>query len=183
MCITFPRRGEMVLFDRSWYNRAGVEHVMGFCAEREYQEFLESCPRFERLLMRSGLKLIKYWFSISDDEQERRFQRRLKSPIKRWKLSPMDLEARDRWVDYSKAKDQMFAHTDIRESPWNVVEGDCKKRARLNCIRHLLESFPYEDLTPEKVVLSPRKSRDTHKRPPFEGQNFVPDYYKDVFES
>ena len=178
-----PAAGEMVLFDRSWYNRAGVEQVMGFCTDGEYREFLQSCPEFEQLLMRSGLKLIKYWFSISDEEQERRFQRRLESPVKRWKLSPMDLQARDRWVEYSKAKDQMFLHTDSQESPWNVVDGDSKKRARLNCMRHLLESLPYEDLTPDTPILSPRKDGAAYKRTPFGDQNFVPDYYKNVFES
>ena len=140
-----PAAGEMVLFDRSWYNRAGVERVMGFCTNDEYEEFMRSCPEFERMLVRSGIKLIKYWFSVSDGEQERRFQERLVNPTKRWKLSPMDLESRRRWVEYSRAKDVMFLHTDIKQAPWYVVEADVKKRARLNCIRHLLSLIPYED--------------------------------------
>ena len=147
-----PAEGEMVLLDRSWYNRAGVERVMGFCTEDEYWEFLRSCPEFERMIMRSGITLIKYWFSISDDEQEKRFHDRLNEPTKRWKVSPMDLEARSRWVDYSKAKDEMFKYTDTKHSPWYVVEGDDKKRARLNCISHLLSLIPYKTLTPEPFV-------------------------------
>ena len=147
-----PAAGEIVLFDRSWYNRAGVERVMKFCTDEEYEEFMRSCPEFERMLVRSGILLIKYWFSVSDDEQERRFQNRIINPIKRWKLSPMDLESRRRWVEYSKAKDVMFAHTDIKQAPWYVVEADVKKRARLNCIRHFLSQIPYEDLTPEPIV-------------------------------
>ena len=143
-----PAAGEIVLFDRSWYNRAGVERVMGFCTEDEYQEFLRSCPEFERMLVRSGIILVKYWFSVCDEEQERRFQDRLDDPTKRWKLSPMDVESRSRWMDYSKAKDEMFAHTDIKQAPWWVVRSDDKKRARLNVISHLLSLIPYEDLTP-----------------------------------
>ena len=143
-----PAAGEMVLFDRSWYNRAGVERVMGFCTEDEYQEFLRSCPEFERMLIRSGIILIKYWFSVSDEEQERRFQARIDDPTKRWKLSPMDLESRSKWVEYSRAKDAMFAYTDIKQSPWYVVNADDKKRARLNVIAHLLSMIPYQDLTP-----------------------------------
>src|SRR5436309_3601346 len=146
-----PAAGEMVLFDRSWYNRAGVERVMGFCTEAEYLEFLHSCPEFERMLVRSGIILIKYWFSVSDEEQERRFQQRLKDPTKRWKLSPMDLESRSRWVEYSQAKDEMFAHTDIKQAPWYVVDADDKKAARLNIIRHLLAMIPYQALTPERI--------------------------------
>ena len=137
-----PAAGEIVLFDRSWYNRAGVERVMGFCTEDEYEEFLRSCPEFERMLVRSGIILVKYWFSVSDEEQERRFQARIANPTKRWKLSPMDLESRARWVDYSRAKDEMFRHTDIKQAPWWVVEADDKERARLNCIHHLLEHGP-----------------------------------------
>ena len=175
-----PAAGEMVLFDRSWYNRAGVEHVMGFCTDEEYKEFMRSCPEFERMLVRSGIKLIKYWFSVSDEEQERRFQSRLTDPTKRWKLSPMDLESRRRWVDYSKAKDIMFAHTDIKQAPWYVVEADVKKRARLNCIRHLLSLIPYEDLTPEPIELPPRTEDMGYVRPPMEDQNLVPDQYEDV---
>ena len=156
----------MVLFDRSWYNRAGVERVMGFCTEEEYREFLRSCPEFERMLVRSGIILVKYWFSVSDEEQERRFQSRIEDPTKRWKLSPMDLESRARWVEYSKAKDEMFAYTDIKQAPWYVVNADDKKRARLNVIRHLLSLIPYEDLTPEPIVLPPRQPDTGYIRPP-----------------
>jgi len=151
-----PAGGEMVLFDRSWYNRAGVERVMGFCTDDEYREFLRSCPEFERMLVRSGIILIKYWFSVSNEEQERRFQKRVYHPAKHWKLSPMDLESRARWVDYSKAKDAMFAHTDIKQAPWYVVNGDDKERARLNVITHLLSMIDYEDLAPEPIILPPR---------------------------
>jgi polyphosphate kinase 2 len=172
-----PAAGEMVLFDRSWYNRAGVERVMGFCSDQEYEEFLRSCPEFERMLVRSGIKLIKYWFSVSDAEQERRFQSRIADPTKRWKLSPMDLESRRRWVEYSKAKDSMFAYTDIKQAPWYVVEADIKKRARLNCIRHLLSLIPYEDLTPEPIELPPRAESTSYVRPPKSDQTAVPDYY------
>ncbi len=172
-----PAAGEMVLFDRSWYNRAGVERVMGFCTEDEYQEFLRSCPEFERMLIRSGLKVIKYWFSVSDDEQERRFQARIDDPTKRWKLSPMDLQSRARWVEYSMAKDEMFAHTDIKQSPWYVVNGDDKKRARLNVIHHLLSLIPYRDLTPDPIVLPPRQRDSGYIRPPITDQTFVPEVY------
>ncbi len=172
-----PAAGEMVLLDRSWYNRAGVERVMGFCTNEEYEEFLRSCPEFERMLVRSGITLIKYWFSVSDAEQEKRFQKRLKDPTKRWKLSPMDLEARNRWVDFSRAKDAMFAATDIPEAPWWVVEAEVKKRARLNVITHLLSQVPYEDLTPEApVALPPRPPvQSDYVRPPRESQHLVPD--------
>ena len=171
-----PAAGEMVLFDRSWYNRAGVEHVMGFCTDEEYDEFLRSCPEFERMLVRSGLLVIKYWFSVSDAEQEKRFQSRLKDPTKRWKLSPMDLEARNRWVDFSRAKDAMFAATDIPEAPWWVVEAENKKRARLNVIAHLLTQVPYEDLTPDAPHLPSRPAvEDGYVRPPREIQRLVPD--------
>jgi polyphosphate kinase len=172
-----PAAGEMVLFDRSWYNRAGVERVMGFCAEEEVQEFFRSCPEFERILVRSGIILVKYWFSVSDEEQERRFQARLNDPTKRWKLSPMDVQSRSRWVEYSKAKDDMFAHTDIKQAPWYVVNADDKKRARLNCIHHLLSLIPYQDLTPEKIELPPRQVDNTYVRPPFTDQTFVPEVY------
>ena len=172
-----PTRGEMVIFDRSWYNRAGVERVMGFCTDDEYREFLRSCPEFERMLVRSGIKLIKYWFSVSDEEQERRFQARLKEPTKRWKLSPMDLESRNRWVEYSRAKDEMFAHTDIKQAPWYVVNADVKKHARLNCISHLLSLFEYEDLTPRPIKLEPRPLQSGYVRPPMEDQTFVPEIY------
>jgi len=172
-----PAAGEMVLFDRSWYNRAGVERVMGFCTEDEYREFLRACPEFERMLVRSGIILIKYWFSVHDAEQERRFQARGLDPIKRWKLSPMDLESRDKWVEYSKAKDEMFNHTDIKQAPWYVVEADVKKHARLNCISHLLSMIPYEDLTPGKIKLPKRQVGAGYVRPPFTDQNFVPEKY------
>lgn len=173
-----PAAGEMVLLDRSWYNRANVEHVMGFCAEDEYQEFMRSCPEFERMLVRAGIILVKYWFSVSDEEQERRFQSRLEEPHKRWKLSPMDLQSRARWVEYSRAKDNMFAHTDIKQAPWYVVKSDDKKLARLNCIRHLLTMIPYEDLTPERIKLPKRQSSEGYVRPPLSDQTFVADYYK-----
>lgn len=169
--------GEIVLFDRSWYNRAGVERVMGFCTDEEYEEFFRSCPEFERMLVRSGIILIKYWFSVSDDEQERRFQSRIKDPAKRWKLSPMDLESRKRWVDYSRAKDKMFAHTDIKQAPWYVVDADVKKLARLNCIHHLLSVIPYKDLTPEPIKLPPRVQSEKYVRPPITDQTWVPAVY------
>jgi len=172
-----PAAGEMVLFDRSWYNRAGVERVMGFCTEEEYLEFLRTCPEIERTLVRSGIILIKYWFSVSDEEQERRFRARITDPTKRWKLSPMDLQSRSRWLEYSKAKDRMFAHTDIKQCPWYIVEADVKKRARLNCISHLLSIIPYQDLTPEPVELPPRQSDTGYIRPPISDQTFVPDNY------
>jgi polyphosphate kinase 2 len=172
-----PAAGEMVLFDRSWYNRAGVERVMGFCNEEEYREFMRSCPEFERMLVRSGTILIKYWFSVSDEEQERRFQARIDDPTKRWKLSPMDLESRSRWMEYSRAKDEMFKYTDTKQSPWYVVHSDDKKRARLNCIAHLLSMIPYEDLTPEPMKLPPRQDDTGYVRPPITDQTFVPEIY------
>jgi polyphosphate kinase len=172
-----PAAGEMVLFDRSWYNRAGVERVMGFCSEQEVTEFFHSCPEFERMLIRSGIILIKYWFSVSDAEQERRFQERIHDPTKRWKLSPMDLESRGRWVDYSRAKDEMFALTDLKRSPWNVVNADDKKRARLNCIHHLLSQIPYEDLTPKPIKLPSLNGKSAYVRPPITDQTFVPERY------
>jgi len=172
-----PSGGEMVLFDRSWYNRAGVERVMGFCSDDDYWEFLRSCPNFERMLIRSGIILIKFWFSISMEEQERRFQDRLKDPTKRWKLSEMDLKSRDLWVEYSKAKDEMFAYTDTKLSPWYVVDADDKRKARLNTIRHLLGIIPYEDLTPEPIELLPRKIQKGYVRPPLQEQTFVKDHY------
>jgi polyphosphate kinase 2 len=173
-----PAAGEMVLFDRSWYNRAGVERVMGFCTDDEYWEFLRSAPNFERMLVRSGIILIKYWFSVSQQEQEKRFQARASDPTKRWKLSPMDIEARAMWEEYSRAKDEMFSYTDIKQSPWWVVNSDDKRRARLNTISHLLKIIPYEDLTPEMVSLPPRPTpRHRYVRPPMEYQNFVPEIY------
>ena len=172
-----PAAGEMVLFDRSWYNRAGVERVMGFCTDEEYREFLRSCPEFERMLIRSGIILLKYWFSVSDEEQERRFQARLDDPTKRWKLSPMDVESRKKWIEYSKAKDEMFAHTDTKQSPWYVVNSDDKRRAHLNCITHLLSRIPYQDLTPEPFELPPRQDDIAYVRPPMEYQTFVPEKF------
>ncbi|MBI4616532.1 MAG: polyphosphate kinase 2 [Planctomycetes bacterium] len=172
-----PAAGEMVLFDRSWYNRGGVERVMNFCSETEWREFFRSCPEFERMLIRSKTHLLKYWFSVSDEEQERRFQDRMQDPTKRWKISPMDLESRARWVEYSRAKDDMFAHTDIEQAPWWVVEADDKRRARLNCIRHLLTTLPYEDLTPEPMDLPPRQAESDYVRPPLSNQRFVPEVY------
>jgi polyphosphate kinase 2 len=172
-----PAAGEIVLFDRSWYNRAGVERVMGFATADEVQEFYRSCPEFERMLVRSGIILIKYWFSVSDAEQERRFQARLSDPTKRWKLSPMDLMSRTRWVEYSIAKDEMFRHTDIKQAPWYVVQGDDKKRARLNVITHLLSLVPYGDLTPEPMALPPREPDRGYVRPPMDEQTFVPEVF------
>jgi polyphosphate kinase 2 len=172
-----PTKGEIVLFDRSWYNRAGVERVMGFVDEAGYREFLRSAPEFETLLQRSGIILLKYWFSVSDAEQERRFRRRIDDPTRRWKLSPMDLQSRARWVDYSRAKDAMFLATDLPTSPWWVVDADDKKRARLNCITHLLESIPYEDMTPEPVKLPARPDPGNYTRPPMDTQRFVPNRY------
>ena len=175
--VHLPAAGEMVLFDRSWYNRAGVERVMGFCTDDEYREFLRSAPEFERMLVRSGVILIKYWFSVSDKEQEKRFQARIADPTKRWKLSPMDVQSRSRWVEYSRAKDEMFAHTDIKQAPWYVVNADNKMCARLNCIRHLLTLIPYQDLTPEPIQLPPRQEEHGYVRPPITDQTFVPELY------
>ena len=172
-----PASGEMILFDRSWYNRGVVEPVMGFCTEEEYREFLRSCPEFERMLVRSGIILIKYWFSVSDEEQERRFHNRINDPMRRWKLSPIDIEGRTRWVEFSKAKDTLFAHTDIKQAPWYVVNADSKKAARLNCIAHLLSMIPYEEVPWEEVELPERQDRTGYVRPPIEDQTFVPEIY------
>ena len=174
-----PAAGEMTLFDRSWYNRAGVERVMGFCTEAEYWEFVRSCPAFERMLVRSGITLIKYWFSVSDKEQERRFKSRVEDPTKRWKLSPMDMEARNRWQAYSRAKDDMLVHTDIQQARWYVVNSDDKKRAQLNCIAHLLSLLPYKEVALNRISLPKRKPelREGYERPPLEIQNFVPEIY------
>lgn len=172
-----PAEGEMVLFDRSWYNRAGVERVMNFCSEKQYREFLRSCPEFELMLIRSGIILIKYWFSVSDEEQEERFQARIDDPTKRWKLSPMDVKSRSHWVEYSKAKDTMFRHTDIKQAPWYVVNADNKKKARLNCMHHLLSMIEYKDLTPERIKLPPRQDQKGYERPPLNEQTFVPEIY------
>ncbi len=172
-----PAAGEIVLFDRSWYNRAGVEKVMGYCTNEEYDEFLRSCPEFEKMLIRSGIILIKYWFSVSDKEQEKRFQDRIQDPTKRWKISPMDVESRDKWVEYSMAKDKMFSYTDTKQSPWFVVHADDKRRARLNVIDHLLSMIPYEDLTPKPFKLPPLKHDVAYVRPPVTDQTFVPEKY------
>ena len=174
-----PAAGEMVLFDRSWYNRAGVERVMGFCTDAEYEEFMRSCPQFERILRRAGIVLVKYWLSVSDDEQERRFEARLRNPAKRWKLSPVDLEARARWVDYAEAKDEMFAYTDTRESPWWVVAGDDKRSARLNLISHLLGLIPRGEVEHEDLEFPPRQER-AYVRPPADTQSYVPERYRVV---
>ena len=174
----FPSAGEIVLFDRSWYNRAGVEKVLGFCSPAQVEEFMLSAPEFERMLVRSGITLLKYWFSVSDNEQEVRFRSRLKDPARRWKLSPIDLESRDRWVDFSRAKDEMFARTNIPEAPWFTVEANDKRRARLNCIRHLLSKVPYEDMTPAAIELAPRKGSGDYQRPPINEQFFVPNHYR-----
>ena len=172
-----PAKGEIVLFDRSWYNRAGVERVMGFCTEEEYQEFLRACPLFEEMLIKSGVVLVKYWFSVSDEEQERRFKERIENPIKRWKLSPMDLKSREYWVEYSRAKDVMQQHTDTRLSPWNVVNADNKKKARLNCISHLLSQIPYGEVPRAEIKLAPRQRDDSYVRPPKDSQRWVPAIY------
>ena len=172
-----PAGGEIALFDRSWYNRAGVEQVMGYCTNEEYEEFLRSCPEFEKMLIRSGTILIKYWFSVSDHEQEKRFQDRITDPSKRWKISPMDVESREKWVEYSIAKDKMFSFTDTKQAPWYVVRADDKKRARLNCIRHLLSLIPYQDLTPKALKLPPLKHDVAYVRPPVTDQTFVPEKY------
>ena len=173
----FPTAGEIVIFDRSWYNRAGVERVMGFCTPAELGEFEQSCPEFERMLVRSGIMLLKYWFSVSDEEQEARFKARINDGTRRWKLSAMDLESRDRWEEFSRAKDDMFSHTNIPEAPWFTVEADDKRRARLNCIRHLLSKIPYHDMTPPALKLAPRKPAKGYQRPPFYEQFFVPNAY------
>jgi polyphosphate kinase 2 len=172
-----PAAGEMVCFDRSWYNRPGVERVMGFCTEQEYREFLRSCPEFERMLVRSGILLIKYWFSVSDEEQERRFQKRIEDPVRRWKISDVDLQSRKYWVDYSRAKDEMFAHTDIKQAPWYVVQGDDKRRARLNVIAHLLSLIPYQEMPEPDLRLPERQSKVKYMRPPLDDQNFVPEVF------
>ena len=172
-----PAAGEIVVFDRSWYNRAGVEKVMGFCTNKQYEEFLRSCPEFERMLVRSGIILLKYWFSVSDEEQEKRFKDRIENPMKRWKFSPMDLESRSRWLEYSKAKDDMFAHTDTKQVPWFVVNADNKKKARLNCISHVLSQIPYEKANMEPVELPELPSYEGYVRPPINYQTFVPEKY------
>lgn len=178
-----PSAGEIVIFDRSWYNRAGVERVMGFCTDAQYWDFLRACPEFERILVRSGTILLKYWLSVSDEEQERRFQSRAEDPTRRWKLSPMDMESRERWVEYSKAKDIMLEHTDTPEAPWYQVESDDKRSARLNCIRHILSCVDYGEIIPEPVILTRRPPDDQHYvRPPWDSHQHVPDYYADIRE-
>ncbi|MDP1622224.1 MAG: polyphosphate kinase 2 [Bacteroidales bacterium] len=172
-----PAAGELVLFDRSWYNRAGVERVMEFCIEAEYWDFLRSCPNFETMLIRSGIILIKYWFSVGDKEQEKRFIHRINDPTRRWKISPMDVESRSKWVDYSKAKDAMFSYTDTKQSPWFVVEADDKRKARLNCISHLLSMVPYKDVPRDTITLLPLERDKAYVRPPMSEQTFVPDKY------
>ena len=172
-----PAAGEIVLFDRSWYNRAGVEKVMGFCTEEEYNEFLRSCPEFERMLVRSGIIVLKYWFSVSDEEQEERFKNRISNPLKRWKFSPMDLESRSRWLEYSKAKDNMFAHTDTKQVPWYVVNADNKKKARLNCISHVLSQIPYDKMNIKPIELPDLPDYKAYVRPPMNYQTFVPEKY------
>jgi polyphosphate kinase 2 len=178
-----PAAGELVLFDRSWYNRAGVERVMGFCSDEEYWDFLRSCPSFERMLIRAGVILIKYWFSVSEEEQEKRFLGRIKNPAKRWKFSGMDIISRGKWVEYSKAKDEMFAYTDTKQSPWFVVDGDDKLRSRLNCIRHLLSMIPYRDMEIPQIELEPRPKQSGYVRPPMEEQTFVPDFYGNLLSA
>jgi len=172
-----PADGEIVLFDRSWYTRAITEHVMGFCNDEQYREFMRSCPQYERMLVRSGIILLKYWFSVSDEEQERRFQIRAADPKRRWKLSPMDIESRGKWEDYSKAKDRMFDYTDIKQAPWFVVDADDKKRARLNCINHIVSAIKYQDILPDPIELPPRVAGTGYIRPPFDEQTFVPERY------
>jgi len=178
-----PAAGELVLFDRSWYNRAGVERVMGFCTPEEHRLFLKDCPLFEQMLVDDGIILIKYWFSVSDEEQERRFRARLEDPLKLWKLSPIDLESRSRWVDYSRAKDEMFEHTDVPEAPWYVVDSDLKRNARINCISHLLSRVPYEHAQADEVVLPKRQAEGGYVRPPIELYRYVPDAAADLLKS
>ncbi len=172
-----PAAGEIVLLDRSWYNRAGVEHVMNFCTDDQYQEFLRSCPQFERMLVLSGIQIVKYWFSVSDEVQEKRFQARIHDPTKSWKLSPMDLKSRTKWVGYSKAKDEMFKYTDTSIAPWYVVDADDKRRARLNTIQHLLSLIPYEGSTPKSIKLPQRQQDEGYRRPPKSAQRYVPNLY------
>jgi polyphosphate kinase len=175
-----PAAGEIVFFDRSWYNRAGVEKVMGYCTEEEYWEFLRSCPSFERMLMRSGIIIHKYWFAVSEEEQEKRFANRISDPTKRWKFSPMDLVSREKWVEYSKAKDEMFSYTDTKQAPWYVVESDDKRRAQLNCIRHLLSLFDYKEAEFPLIDMGPRPKKTGYVRPPREEQTYVPDCYQSI---
>src|SRR5215471_3842154 len=177
-----PAAGEIVLMDRSWYNRAGVEHVMGFCTPDEYRRFLQQCPIFERLLVGDGIRLVKYWFSVSDEEQERRFRSRLEDPLRSWKLSPIDLQSRLRWVEYSKAKDEMFVHTDIPEAPWYVVEADDKRRARINCIAHILDQVPYNVSVEPPTDFPPRPDAGDYVRPPRDLFHYVPDVASELLD-
>ena len=172
-----PSAGEIVIFDRSWYNRAGVEKVMGFATEKQVEQFHVDCPRFEQMLTEDGILLLKYWFSINDEEQEKRFKERIENEQRRWKLSPMDIESRNRWVDYSKAKDAMMAHTHSAEAPWFTIEADDKRRARLNCLHHVLSKVPYQDMTPPPIKLPKRPNQGTYQRPPINEQFFVPNHY------
>jgi polyphosphate kinase len=177
----FPAAGEIVIFDRSWYNRASVERVMGFCTDAQYWEFLRSAPQLERIITMSGINLIKYWLSVSDEEQEKRFQSRSRDPTRRWKLSPMDIASREKWMDYSRAKDIMIEHTDIPEARWHQLESDDKRKARLNCIRHVLDSVPYDNVIPDSIELPPRPARDeNYTRPPREMRIVVKDYYQNL---
>jgi polyphosphate kinase 2 len=178
-----PAAGELVLFDRSWYNRAGIERVLGFCTPEEYYRFLRQCPIFERLLVEDGINLIKYWFSVSDEEQERRFLARVNDPMRRWKLSETDLFSRTKWVDYSRAKDEMFVHTDIPEARWHVVEADNKKKARLNCIAHLLSQVPWEEKPLPEIEIPDRQVDDGYVRPPQQLYNYVPDHAASLLEA
>ncbi|WP_432666582.1 polyphosphate kinase 2 [Wukongibacter baidiensis] len=173
----FPSAGEIVIFDRSWYNRAGVERVMGFCSDDEYWYFMKSCAEFEKMLINSGIILIKYWLSVSDEEQEKRFKERIKNPLKQWKISPMDLESRTRWSKYARAKDVMFQYTDTETSPWYVINADNKKLARLNCIHHFLSLIPYEEVTQEKIELPPKHKDKDYIRPPIDSQRWIPEIY------
>jgi polyphosphate kinase 2 len=177
-----PAAGEIALFDRSWYNRAGVERVLGFCTPQEFQLFLRQCPIFERLLVEDGIILLKYWFSVSDEEQERRFRKRIDDPMRRWKLSETDLLARTKWIDYSRAKDDMFVHTDIPEAPWFVVEADDKRRARINCMAHVLARVPWASMPEPVIALPPRQSDVGYVRPPRDIYTYVPDHAATLFE-
>jgi polyphosphate kinase 2 len=177
-----PAAGQIVLFDRSWYNRGGIEKVLGFCTPEEHRRFLRQCPIFERLLVEDGIILIKYWFSVGDEEQERRFQSRIQDPMRRWKLSPTDLHSRTNWVDYSRAKDEMFVHTDIPEAPWFTVEADDKPSARLNCMAHLLSTIPYEARPLSEIEIPARQSDEGYVRPPREAFTYVPDHAAGLVE-
>ena len=175
-----PAAGEVVLFDRSWYNRAGIEHVLGFCTREEYERFLRQAPIFERLLVEDGIVLLKYWFSVSEEEEERRFAKRIQDPLRRWKLSETDLYSRTKWVEYSRAKDVMLEHTDVPEAPWYVVDTDDKRRARINCIAHLLSKVPYTPRELPKIEIPARQRDDGYVRPPRERYTYVPDHASDV---